>query len=248
VDKNTSRIFAAEVIGTFILMIGGPGTAVLAAGTGAFGDVGALAVALGFGFSLLVAAYAIGPISGCHINPAVTIGMAAAKKIEMALVPVYFVAQLLGAALGGAAIFAIASGMEGGFSPTAEGGNNNFAANLWGFDFGFMNFTSMVIVEILLTALLVFVVLSTTSKKFSASQGGLTVGIALVLIHLASIPVDNTSVNPARSFGMAIFAQGEAINQLWAFFVFPIIGAVVGVAAWLAVSSGDEDEAEAQAA
>ena len=235
---RAGRIFAAELIGTAVLVIGGPGTAVFA--TGAFGvDVGVLGVALAFGLSLLVMAYAIGPVSGCHINPAVTVGLWLAKKVETALVPVYVAAQLAGAAIGGLLIFAVANSRDGGFDPNP----GSFAVNGWGdlspggFDIG-----GMIIVEIALTALLVLVVLSTTTKGFSPGQGGLTVGLTLTLIHLISIPIDNTSVNPARSFGMAIYALENSITQLWAFVVFPLVGAALGVVFWLAIDEAELDD------
>ncbi len=242
-----SKILAAEAFGTFILMLGGPGTAVFATQSGWLSEATGLAVALGFGFSLLIAAYAVGPISGCHINPAVTIGLVVAKKVDTTKVPAYILGQLVGAVLGGGVVFAIARGAAGGFSPTADAGTNNFASNLWGSDYGFFDFGSMVIVEILLTAVLVFVVLSTTSKKFAPGAVGLAVGITLALIHLISIPVDNTSVNPARSLGMAVYAQGDALEQLWAFIVFPIIGGIVGVLAWLAVDDATVEDTFANA-
>lgn len=218
-----SKLLAAEAFGTFLLVMGGPGTAVLVPGF----EGKALMVSLAFGLSLLVAAYAVGPVSGCHINPAVTIGMVAAKKLESSLAPTYIVGQLLGGALGGAAILGIAGGVKGGFSASTA----NFAVNGWdtlspgGYGFG-----SMALVEIILTAVLIYVVLSTGHAKFSAGMGGLTAGAALALIHMISIPVDNTSVNPARSFAMAIYAGGDALSQLWAMFVFPIVGGVVGAA------------------
>ena len=217
---KSSKLFLAETLGTFILMLGGPGTAILVPGF----DGKILLVALAFGLSLLVAAYAIGPVSGCHINPAVTIGMVAAKKLQPALAPVYIVGQIAGAALGGLAIWGIANGVNG-FDATPQ----NFAVNGWanlspaGYNFG-----AMLIVELVLTAILMYVVLSTTHEKFSAGFGGLTAGMTLALIHMISIPVDNTSVNPARSFGVAIFAGGDAMEQLWAFIVFPIAGAIIG--------------------
>jgi aquaporin Z len=199
-----SQLLAAEAFGTFLLVMGGPGTAVLVPGF----DGKVLMVSLAFGLSLLVAAYAVGPVSGCHINPAVTIGMVAAK-------------------IGGAAILGIAGGVKGGFTASTA----NFAVNGWdALSPGGYNFAAMVLVEVILTAVLIYVVLSTGHAKFSAGMGGLTAGATLALIHMISIPVDNTSVNPARSFAMAIYAGGDALGQLWAMFVFPIIGGVVGAA------------------
>ena len=216
-----SQLFAAEAFGTFLLVVGGPGTAVLVPSF----EGKALMVSLAFGLSLLVAAYAIGPVSGCHINPAVTIGLVAAKKLDAALAPTYIVGQLLGGAVGGAAILGVAGGVKGGFTASVS----NFAVNGWdALSPGGFNFASMVIVEIVLTAVLIYVVLSTGHAKFSAGMGGLTAGATLALIHMISIPVDNTSVNPARSFAMAIFAGGDSLSQLWAFFVFPIAGGVLG--------------------
>lgn len=225
---KSSKLFLAETLGTFILMLGGPGTAILVPGF----DGKVLLVALAFGLSLLVAAYAIGPVSGCHINPAVTIGMVAAKKLQPALAPVYIVGQIAGAALGGLAIWGIANGVNG-FDATPQ----NFAVNGWanlspaGYNFG-----AMLIVELVLTAILMYVVLSTTHEKFSAGFGGLTAGMTLALIHMISIPVDNTSVNPARSFGVAIFAGGDAMEQLWAFIVFPIAGAIIGTVVYKVIN------------
>lgn len=225
---KSPKIMLAEAVGTFVLMVGGPGTAVIVPSF----EGKALMVSLAFGLSLLVAAYAVGPVSGCHINPAVTIGMAVAKKIETALVPVYIAGQLVGAAVGGLVIWAIASGRD-----TFELSPASFAVNGWdtlspsGYGFG-----STVIVEIVLTAVLMYVVLSTTHSKFSVGFGGLTAGMTLALIHMISIPVDNTSVNPARSFGVAVYAGGDALAQLWAFVVFPIIGALVGTVIYRAVN------------
>ena len=223
---SARRIFGAEFIGTAILMMGGPGSTVLA-GQGIGGSLG---IALAFGLTLLFLVYAIGPVSGCHVNPAVSIAMWAAKKIETAMLLPYLLAQFLGAAFGGLVIYAIAKGQKG-FSAT-----NNFAANGYkrhspgGFDL-----SSAILVEILFTAILVFVVLSTTRKTFPRAASGLAIGLTLTLIHLVTIPVDNTSVNPARSFGTAIFSGTEALKQLWVFIVFPIVGAFVGLLAWLAV-------------
>jgi aquaporin Z len=219
-DRNL-RIGLAEAVGTAILMLGGPGSAIIAADA-----IGVLGVSLAFGFSLLVAAYVVGPVSGCHINPAVTVGLAVAKKTAWKDVPYYVVGQLVGAAAGGLALFAITSGGD-------KDATDVFASNGWGEKIG-SNFGlgAVVIVEIIFTALLVFAVLGTTRKGFPAAAGGITAGMVLALIHLVTIPVDNTSVNPARSFGAAIFGGGDHIAQLWAFIVFPLIGGVVGALLW----------------
>lgn len=225
---SSSKILAAEAFGTLILMLGGPGSAVLAAPS-----IGILGVALAFGLALMIAAYSVGQVSGCHVNPAVTLGMALMRKIELRLVPAYVIGQLIGAAAGGAIILAIAKGRDGGFDAMSS----NFAANMYGNENGFYSFWAMAATEIVLTGLLVFIVLATTTKKMAVGFGGLTAGMTLALIHLISIPVDNTSVNPARSFGMAIYTigDGDAIKHLWAFIVFPLIGALAGVLAWVAV-------------
>ena len=216
-SMNKSKILAAEALGTFILVMGGPGTAVLVPGF----DGKVLMVSLAFGLSLLVAAYAIGPVSGCHINPAVSVGLAVAGKTDKKMLPSYIVGQLVGAAVGGAAILGIAGGKTGGFTASVD----NFAVNRWNTGYGF---GAMVIVEVVLTAILVFVVLSTGHPKFAVGMGGLTAGATLALIHMISIPVDNTSVNPARSFAMALYAGGDAMSQLWGFVVFPVIGGIAG--------------------
>lgn len=230
---RSMRVLAAELVGTAILLMGGPGSAVLA------GDrIGTFGVAFAFGLSLLVAAYVIGPVSGCHINPAVTIGMWLTRRVDSALVPFYIVGQIVGAAIGGGIIFAIANGQPG-FSASEDG----FATNGWADQSpGGYNFGAMLVVEIIFTALLVFVVISTTSKKFTTVQGGLVAGFTLALIHLVTIPVDNTSVNPVRSFGAVLWSgNSDAWEQLWAFIVFPLIGAVLGVLVWLLI---DEERLE----
>jgi aquaporin Z len=219
------RILVAEFIGTAVLMLLGPGSAILA-GEG----IGTLGISLSFGFALLIMAYAIGNVSGCHINPAVTIGLWAAKKVKTGSLPFYLIGQFAGAAVGGLIIWAIAKGKTG-FDST-----NHFAANGWGkFSPGGYNLGAAILVELVFTALLVFVVLRTGAKGFSNGAIGLTVGIALAVIHLVTIPVDNTSVNPARSFGAALFSGTEAWKQLWAFILFPIIGSLIGALAWVAV-------------
>lgn len=225
--SESVRVGVAEAIGTAILVIGGPGTAILA------GDVvgGTLGVSLAFGFSLLCAAYLIGNISGCHINPAVTAGSWVLGKTKTALVPFYLVGQIVGGVLGGLAIFVIANGLDG-FDAEKSG----FASNGWGdhSPAGF-DFSAMVVTEILLTGFFVLVVVSTSRRSMPLGFTGITVGLMLALVHLVSIPVDNTSVNPARSLATAVFQAGWAMEQLWAFILFPLVGGLVGGLAWKAL-------------
>jgi aquaporin Z len=227
------RIAGAEAVGTAVLMIGGPGSAILA------GDkIGLLGISLAFGLSLLIMAYAIGPVSGCHINPAVTLAMVLARKTKASLLAFYWAGQLAGAALGGLIIFSVARGLKGWDKGT-------FASNGWGklsptgYGLG-----AALVVEVVLTALLVFVVLMTTTKGFAPGMGGLVAGLTLALIHLISIPIDNTSVNPARSFGAAIFGGAEPLKQLWAFIVFPLLGAIVGTLVWIGVDDTTMEDTE----
>ncbi len=211
--------YTAELIGTFVLVFGGCGTAVLA------GDhVGWLGVSLAFGLTLLTMAYAIGPISGCHINPAVTVGLWVSKKISFKDVPGYIIAQILGGILAAAVLLVILKGMPGGYDPSLSG----FAANGYGqhSPAGF-SATSGFVVEVVLSFLLVFTVLGATDVKSPVGFAGLPIGFVLVLIHLIGIPVTNTSVNPARSISQAVFVGGWALQQLPLFIVAPIIGAVL---------------------
>ncbi len=231
VKDNNVKIFIAELIGTMVLVLGGCGTAVLATGGfpvkdgGLAASVGILGVAIAFGLSLLVMAYAIGPISGCHINPAVTLGMVIAKKTKGVMLPVYWAAQIAGGILGALIIKIIASGVKDWKMGSGAGA---FATNGYGIHSpGRFPLPSVAIAEIVLTALFVLVVIHTTRKDFAAGFGGLAAGLMLTLVHLISIPVDNTSVNPARSFGVAIFKGGFALDQVWAFVVFPLIGAII---------------------
>jgi aquaporin Z len=216
---SSNRPLIAEAIGTMMLMLVGPGSAILAAD-----KMGTLGVAFAFGFVLLAAAYSIGHVSGCHINPAVTLGFYLSKKIDQRTAIGYVIAQLVGAIVGGLLLYIATEG--GDLDKTGV-----FAANGWGdhiaspFGLG-----SVVIVEILFTAILVFVVLSTTSLGYPTGFGGLAAGLTLAMIHIATIPVDNTSVNPARSIGAALFAGSDALEQIWAFIVFPLIGGALGMA------------------
>ena len=216
------RIFACEFVGTAVLVLCGPGAAILA------GDsIGNLGIAFAFGFALLVMAYVVGPTTGANINPAVTLGMLLTRKLTLRESVYYWVAQLLGGIFGAAIVYGIASGRDG-FQ------RGNFASN--GFDReGFSGLGAVIIVEIVFTALLVYVVLATTTRRFSPGFGGLVAGLTLALIHFVTIPVDNTSVNPARSIATAIFADTSpsALGQVWVFIIFPMIGGVLGVFVWL---------------
>lgn len=223
VIQSYSPIVAAEFVGTAVLILLGPGAAILAP------DLGQLGVALSFGFAVLIMSYVVGPISGCHINPAVTLGMLLAKKIQPRQAVYAWIAQVVGGIFGAAVIYGIASGREGW-------NRDGFASNGWDRD-GFSGLGAVIVVEIVFTALFVFVVLSTTGQRFAPGFGGLTAGITLAVIYMVTIPVDNGGVNPARSIATAIFADTSpsALGQLWVFIVFPLIGAVVGVFAWLLV-------------
>lgn len=226
------KIGVAEAFGTFVLVLGGCGSAVLA------GDkIGFLGVAIAFGLSLLVMAYTIGPISGCHINPAVSIGLVVAKLIDAVLLPYYIGGQILGGILGGLVLYLIASGKPG-FDAAASG----FASNGFGehSPTGYGLFAAA-LTEIVLTAFLLFTIMGTTDPHYPVGLGGIPIGLVLVLIHLVGIPVTNTSVNPARSIGVAIFQGTWAIQQLWAFIIFPIIGGIIGVFAYNLIRNTREE-------
>ena len=214
------RRAAAEFIGTFVLVFGGVGSAVLAGEA-----IGALGVALAFGLSLLAMAYAIGPISGCHINPAVTLGLLLERRIERDEAVRYWIAQVLGGIAAAAVLVVVAKGKQGGYD-LREGG---LGANGWGDHSpdGY-NLLATIIVEVVLTALLVFTVLSATARIADVAFAGIPIGLVLTLIHLVGIPVDNLSVNPARSIGPAIFAGGWALGQLIVFILAPLAGAFAG--------------------
>lgn len=231
-----SRIFLAEVIGTMILVVGGPGTAIFWSGEGVF-DAKVLAVSLAFGLSLMVAAYAIGSISGCHINPAVTIGLIVAGKLNAKDAATYIVAQVVGALLGVGIIAAILNGVTGALDAARASG---FAANGYGANSpnGF-NLGAVAVAEIVATAIFVLVVISTSRKSMVAGHTPIAVGFALTLVHLVTIPISNTSVNPARSLATALMANADSgpsyLGQVWAFLVFPIIGAAIAGVIWKAL-------------
>src|SRR6476659_5793285 len=241
--QDRVRIALAEGIGTMILVVGGPGTAILATGSfaGPKSTVGIIGVALAFGLSLLCAAYAIGSISGCHINPAVTLGLWAIKKTKGALVPFYFLGQVIGGIVGAGIIFVIANSTSGfsaeasGFASNGYGSHSPSAIASGGSLHGGFDLAVVILVEVVFTALFVFVIASTSRGSMTVGFTGLTVGLMLTLVHLITIPIDNTSVNPARSIATAVFQHGWALKQLWVFIVFPIVGGVLGGLAWKAL-------------
>lgn len=212
-----SRRVSAELLGTFWLVFGGCGSAVLAAAFPKLG-IGFAGVALAFGLTLLTMAYTIGPISGCHINPAVTFGLWIAKRFPAKDVLPYMAAQVIGAILAAAVLYAIASGKPGFVA-------GQFASNGYGaLSPGGYGLVSALVAEIILTFVFLMVILGSTDRRAPVGFAGLAIGLALTLIHLISIPVDNTSVNPARSTGPAIFAGGAELAQLWLFWLAPLIG------------------------
>jgi aquaporin Z len=218
--------YVAELVGTFVLVFASCGSAVLAGE-----KIGFLGVSLAFGLSLLAMVYAIGPISGCHINPAVTIGILISKKMDVKYAAGYIVAQILGAILAAALLLLIVKGAPGGYDPSVAG----FAANGYGeHSPGHYNVLSAFLVEIVLTFFLVFTVLGATDVRAPVGFAGIPIGFVLTLIHLVGIPVTNTSVNPARSIGPAIFVGDWALSQLWLFIVAPLIGAAIAAAVYMA--------------
>jgi aquaporin Z len=222
--------YVAEFIGTFSLVLFGCGTAVIS-GMAATGPAGAglLGISIAFGFAVVAMAYAIGGISGCHINPAVTIGVLTAGKMDAKDAISYIIAQILGAVLGAGVLYLIVSGRQG-YVMNAEWG---LGSNGWGEGYlGQYNTQSAFIIEAVMTFLFVFVILGTTSKFGNGAMAGLAIGVTLMLIHLVAIPVTGTSVNPARSIGPAVFAGGKALAQLWLFIVAPILGAVLAAIVW----------------
>jgi aquaporin Z len=208
----------AEALGTFWLVLGGCGTAVLAGD-----DVGILGIALAFGLTVLTGAYAFGPVSGGHFNPAVSVGLATAGRFAWRDVPSYAAAQLVGATVAGAVLLLIASGRSG-FDASASGFATNGYADR---SPGGYSLLAVLVTEIVLTAFFLYVILGASARRAAVGFSGLAIGLALTLIHLVSIPVSNTSVNPARSLGVAWYAGGDALGQVWLFILAPLIGAAV---------------------
>ena len=212
---------SAEFIGTFWLVLGGCGSAVLAAAFPAVG-IGLLGVSLAFGLTVLSGAYALGPISGGHFNPAVSVGLWAGGRFPTALLLPYTVAQVLGGTLGAGVLYLIASGsadftVAGGFASNGYGAHSP----------GQYSLASGLVCEVVMTFMFLIVILGTTHKRAPVGFAGLAIGLALTLIHLISIPVTNTSVNPARSTATALFVGGWAVQQLWLFWLAPVVGAAI---------------------
>ncbi len=220
----------AEAIGTFWLVFGGCGSAVLAAAFPNVG-IGLLGVSLAFGLTVVTMAYAIGHISGCHLNPAVTVGLWLGGRVPARIVPGYIFAQVFGAIMAAALLFVVASG-KADWNIASGLASNGFGVHSPG---GF-NVTSAFVIELVLTAVFLFVIMGATDERAPAGMAPLAIGLCLTLIHLISIPVTNTSVNPARSTGPALLEGGIALSQLWLFWVAPIIGAAIGatVYRWVA--------------
>ncbi|EWS67756.1 porin [Vibrio vulnificus] len=228
--------YLAELFGTFWLVLGGCGSAVLAA---AFPDVGIglLGVSLAFGLTVLTMAFAIGHISGCHLNPAVTIGLLAGGRFEAKEIVPYILAQVIGGVIAGGVLYTIASGQMG-FDAVSSG----FASNGYGeHSPGGYSLTSALVTEVVMTMMFLLVILGATDQRAPQGFAPIAIGLCLTLIHLISIPVTNTSVNPARSTGVALYVGDWATAQLWLFWVAPILGALLGAVAYKLISGPNKD-------
>lgn len=224
------KAYGAEFFGTFWLVLGGCGSAVLAAAFPGVG-IGLHGVSLAFGLTVLTMAYAIGHISGCHLNPAVSIGLWVGGRFDGSKLLPYIVAQVLGAVAAAGVLYLIASG-KAGFSLSGGFASNGFGDHSPG---GY-SMTAALVTEVVLTAFFLFVIMGSTDKRAPAGFAPIAIGLCLTLIHLISIPVTNTSVNPARSTGVALFVGDWALSQLWLFWVAPIVGAAIGALAYKAVA------------
>ena len=225
----------AEFIGTFWLVLGGCGSAVLAAAFPEVG-IGLLGVSLAFGLTVLTMAFAIGHISGCHLNPAVSIGLWAGGRFPAKDLLPYIISQVLGAIAGGGVLYLIAS-RKAGFDLAGGFASNGFGEHSPG---GYSMLAAL-IAEIVMTMMFLIIILGATDKRAPKGLAPIAIGLGLTLIHLISIPVTNTSVNPARSTGVAIFVGDWAVSQLWLFWVAPIIGAVLGAVIYKFIGSSDEE-------
>jgi aquaporin Z len=231
---SLSKRAAAEFLGTFWLVFGGCGSAVLAAAFPNLG-IGFLGVAFAFGLTLLTMAFAIGPISGCHINPAVSVGLVVGRRFPASELPAYIAAQLAGAIMASGVLYIIASGKEG-FTLTAGFASNGYGAHSPG---GY-SLLACLVAEVVLTMFFLLIILGSTDERAPKGFAPIAIGLSLTLIHLISIPVTNTSVNPARSTGPAIFVGGWALGQLWLFWIAPIFGATVAGVIYNALFRAEE--------
>jgi aquaporin Z len=227
------KAWFAEFIGTFWLVLGGCGSAVLAAAFPEVG-IGLAGVSLAFGLTVLTMAYAIGHISGCHLNPAVSIGLWAGGRFEAGQLLPYIVSQVLGAVAAGGVLYLIASG-KAGFDVSAGFASNGFGEH----SPGQYSMLAAVVTEIVMTMMFLIVILGATDSRAPAGFAPIAIGLCLTLIHLISIPVTNTSVNPARSTGVAVFVGDWAVAQLWVFWVAPIVGALLGAVVYKIIGSKD---------
>jgi aquaporin Z len=231
-ESNMNK-YSAEFIGTFWLVLGGCGSAVLAAAFPGVG-IGLLGVSLAFGLTVLTMAFAIGHISGCHLNPAVSVGLWAGGRFEARELLPYIVAQVLGGLAAGGVLYLIASG-KAGFDLNAGFASNGYGAHSPG---GY-SLVAALVCEVVMTAMFLVIILGATDERAPKGFAPIAIGLGLTLIHLISIPVTNTSVNPARSTGVAVFVGGWAVEQLWLFWVAPIVGALLGAAAYRMIGSRD---------
>ena len=233
---TTAQRLGAEFLGTFFLVFGGCGSAVLAAGIPDVG-IGFLGVSLAFGLTVLTMAYAVGHVSGGHFNPAVTVGLATARRFPWKDVPGYVVTQVVAAVAAAAVLWVVADGVDG-FSAQESGFATNGYADRSPEGYSLL---SVLVIEVVLTAFFLYVILGATDTRAPKGFAPISIGLSLTLIHLASIPVSNTSVNPARSTGPALFAGSDAMLQLWAFWLAPLVGAVIaGVSYAVLLGSGEE--------
>ncbi len=234
-EHSNLQKWSAEFLGTFWLTFGGCGSAVLAAAFPGLG-IGFAGVSLAFGLTVLTGAYAFGPISGGHFNPAVSVGLALGGRFRAAELPGYVIAQVLGAVAAAGVLYLVVMGQPdfkvGGFATNGYGTHSP----------GGYDLMSALLIEAVLTAVFLLVILGATAKRAAAGFGGLAIGLCLTLIHLVSIPVTNTSVNPARSTGPALFGPSIALDQLWLFWLAPIVGAALGALIWRALLAHRHDD------
>lgn len=231
VMHSLQQRLAAEFFGTFWLVFGGCGTAIFAGE-----HVGFFGVALAFGLTVLTMAYAVGHISGGHFNPAVTIGVALAKRFDFKDVPTYIVAQIVGAIAAAVVLFAIASGLDGfsasdGFAANGYGDQSPLGYALW----------AVLIAEVVCTAFFLYIILGATDTRAPKGFAPIAIGLGLTLVHLISIPISNTSVNPARSLSQALFAGGDYLVQVWAFLLAPVVGALIAGVSYAVLFGGGEE-------